>query len=419
MFVDVTIEDATEAIIDYRGKTPPKSETGIKLLTAKVIKNGTIDESRLEFISEETYSKWMRRGMPQSQDVLLTTEAPLGEVTILRSTERIALAQRVILLRAAPDRVDPRYLFAAMRSPIVQSRLHARATGTTVLGIKQSELRKVEIPVPPMAVQEFIGATVSAYDELIENNTRRIKILEEMAQSIYKEWFVNFRYPGDENVPLVDSELGPIPEGWDLRVLNELVTSQYGYTESTSVTPVGPKFLRGMDINKTSYIDWDAVPYCPIDDKDLLKFRLAHGDVLIIRMADPGKVGIVERDVEAVFASYLVRLRPVDSNYLDPYFLFYYANSDSYQGFITGASTGTTRKSISAKVMTSPNLVTPPPPVQLDFRATVEPIRELMGNLVQANTALRAARDLLLPRLVSGEIDVSGAQLAAEPLSSS
>ena len=176
-----------------------------------MIKNGTVDESRLEFISEDTYSTWMRRGMPQTHDVLLTTEAPLGEVAMLRGSERIALAQRVILLRAAPDKVDPTYLFAAMRAPLVQARLQARATGTTVLGIKQSELRKVEIPVPPMGAQKFIGSTISAYDELIENNTRRIKILEEMAQSIYKEWFVNFRYPGHENVPLVDSPSAPSP----------------------------------------------------------------------------------------------------------------------------------------------------------------------------------------------------------------
>ncbi len=138
------------AIIDYRGKTPPKAPTGIRLLTAKVIKDGRIDKSRLEYISEETYEWWMRRGFPREGDLLITTEAPLGETAILRGAERVALAQRVILLRGNPEVVDQRYLFAAVRSPLVQGRLRQRATGTTVLGIKQRELRQVLIPLPSL-----------------------------------------------------------------------------------------------------------------------------------------------------------------------------------------------------------------------------------------------------------------------------
>jgi type I restriction enzyme S subunit len=100
------IGDITSAIIDYRGRTPQKAPYGIKLLTAKVIKDATIDESRLEYISQETYAQWMRRGFPQQGDILLTTEAPLGEAAMLRSAEPIALAQRVILLRGDPAVVD-------------------------------------------------------------------------------------------------------------------------------------------------------------------------------------------------------------------------------------------------------------------------------------------------------------------------
>jgi type I restriction enzyme S subunit len=204
--------------------------------------------------------------------------------------------------------------------------------GSTVDRIPLIEFPNFPVAVPDLGTQRQIASLLSAYDELIENNTRRIQILEEMAQVIYREWFVVFRYPGHEDVPLVDSDLGQIPEGWELRKLADLVSTQYGYTESTSAEPVGPKFLRGMDMNKTSYIDWARVPYCPITETDLEKFRLRVGDVLIIRMADPGKVGIVEEDVDAVFASYLVRLRPLAGAPLRPCFLFFYLGADAYQG---------------------------------------------------------------------------------------
>src|SRR5262249_32078553 len=131
-------------------------------------------------------------------------------------------AQRVILLRGNPTIVDEDYLFAVLRSPLIQDRLRQRATGTTVLGIKQRELRHVLVPVPPLEHQRKIGSIISAYDGLIENNKRRIQLLEEMAQGIYREWFIAFRCPGHEELPLEASTLGQIPPGWKVVPLSAL-----------------------------------------------------------------------------------------------------------------------------------------------------------------------------------------------------
>jgi type I restriction enzyme S subunit len=152
------------------------------------------------------------------------------------------------------------------------------------------QVRKFSLPL-----QRRIAAILSAYDDLIENNTRRIQILERMAQAIYREWFVHFRFPGHAKVKRVASPLGPIPQGWEVLKLSSLVETQYGYTESADSEPVGPRYLRGMDINKTSYIEWDSVPFCPISAEDYPRYKLRLGDILVIRMADPGKVGIVEQ----------------------------------------------------------------------------------------------------------------------------
>jgi type I restriction enzyme S subunit len=317
------------------------------------------------------------------------------------------------LIRPNPERVDSAFLYYFLRHlydtrEIVQFQI--QSTGISNFQF-ETFLDGQFIELPELVVQRKIAAILSAYDDLIENNNRRIKLLEEMAQRIYREWFVDFRYPEHESVALVDSELGPIPDGWRLVSLSEVADTQYGYTESANTKAVGPRFLRGMDINKASYIDWSTVPYCPISPSDHEKYRLSPGDVVVIRMADPGKVGIVEVEVDAVFASYLIRVRPLDEH-LQPYFLFHFMDSDRYQGFVSGASTGTTRKSLSAPLITSVKLALPPEELQHHFVESVSPLRQLLTRLIAVNANLRAARDLLLPRFISGEVDVTDLDIA-------
>jgi type I restriction enzyme S subunit len=227
-----------------------------------------------------------------------------------------------------------------------------------------------------------------------------------MARGLYREWFVHFRFPGHEGHPRVASAVGEIPAGWEVRKLADFVTTKYGFTESTNTEPVGPKYLRGMDINKRSFIDWSEVPYCPITHDDYEMYRLRVGDVVVIRMADPGKVGIVEQEVDAVFASYLIRVAP-KNNRLTPYFLFYLLASAEYYAYITGASTGTTRKSASAGVIADYQFVLPPQQTIVLFEERVREIRSLLTALLKQIGNLRRTRDLLLPRLLAGQVELA------------
>jgi type I restriction enzyme S subunit len=163
-----------------------------------------------------------------------------------------------------------------------------------------------------------------------------------------------------------------------------------------------------MDMNKTSYIDWSQVPYCPISEDDKQSYAVKKGDVFVIRMADPGKVGIAEQDVDAVFASYLIRVRP-SNGLLRPYFLFHLLDSSAYQGYISGASTGTTRRSASAGVITDFHFALPPKKIVTDFDAYATNFRGALTVLLQQIQNLRRTRDLLLPRLISGQIDLDAA----------
>jgi len=203
----LTIEEVTEKIIDYRGKTPPKTKTGIKLITAKVIKDGYILDENHEYISEETYKSWMTRGFPKNGDILITTEAPLGEVAQLKISEKVALAQRVILLRGKPNLIDQEYYLYALKTPFVQRQLYERAASTTVLGIKSSELQQVRIPLPPLAEQKWIAAIAQKADRLRRTRRYALQLSDTYLRSVFLEMF------GD---PATN------PKGWEIVKLSSL-----------------------------------------------------------------------------------------------------------------------------------------------------------------------------------------------------
>jgi len=182
----ISIEKLSEKIIDYRGKTPRKSENGVRLITAKVVKSGAIQNDRAEYIAEDYFDEWMTRGLVRENDVVMTTEAPLGEVAIV-DNQKYALGQRIILIRANQDVMLPKYLYFALQSDYAQEELLKRATGTTVLGIKQKELLDVLVPYFTLDEQCKIVNILWKYKALEENNNRRIAILEEMAQRLYRE----------------------------------------------------------------------------------------------------------------------------------------------------------------------------------------------------------------------------------------
>jgi type I restriction enzyme S subunit len=345
----------------------------------------------------------------RGSDSLITMKGTIGRVAYVSSAlPPFVYSPQISYWRSlAPELVHPRWLRYWLESPEFLAQALATKGATDMADyINLRDQRRMRITLPPPTVQGRIADVLGAIDDLIENNRRRIEVLEEMAQAIYREWFVRFLYPGHEDATFVESALGPIPEGWETTTLHDLVTTQYGYTESATTTPVGPQYLRGMDINKTSYVDWSTVPYCAIEPKDQVRFAVAPGDVFVIRMADPGKVGICEAQVDAVFASYLVRLRPIDDR-ISSYYLFFTLRADGYQSWVTGASTGATRKSVSARVMTEPQILLAPRDLISMFDETVRPIRSLLAGLVQGNARLAALRHLLLPKLVAGQIDVS------------
>jgi type I restriction enzyme, S subunit len=403
------IRDITKVLIDYRGKTPAKAKSGVKLITAKVIKGGFIVDGGHEYIANEAYDAWMRRGLPHQWDILITTEAPLGEVAQLRTSEKVALAQRVILLRGDSSVIHQSYFFHALKSPFVQAGLRARSSGTTVLGIKQSELRQVEIPSPPLPIQERIASILSPYDDLIENNARRIKILEEMAQMIYREWFVNFRFPGHEKVKMVESGTACIPDGWRIVPLKDIA----GVNERS--------LQNGHGIEEIIYIDIASVSTASIDNKVRMGFDespsrarriVRHGDIIwsTVRPNRRSYALVLEPEpnliVSTGFAVLTARAVPYS-------YLYFATTTEAFAEYLTNHATGSAYPAVNAGNFENAMLLKPPTPLLDQFHAIAADIMNLSHRLHLSNLNLRNTRDLLLPKLISGEISVKQSVIEA------
>ena len=356
-------------------------ESGVPVIRGSNMAGGRyLDTTDLVFVSETKMRKDLSSNVARKNDLIFTQRGTLGQVAMIPKTGLFpfyVVSQSQMKLTVDESKADERFIYYYFSGPIAVKRIINLASSSGVPHINLTVLRNFALPVPPLETQRRIADILSAYDDLIENNRRRIALLEQSALELYREWFVRLRFPGNTSTRIVDG----VPEGWERVRLSDLVSTQYGYTASASEDPVGPRFLRGTDVNKSSYIDWDTVPYCPASNLQVEKYALRPGDLVVIRMADPGKVAIVEKEIQAVFASYLVRLVIQDYSRTLPLFLFYTLAGSEYRGFIAAASGGSTRKSASAKLLTGFRLVQPPSVIQSLFVDHVAPLRRMIGKI--------------------------------------
>jgi type I restriction enzyme S subunit len=234
--------------------TPPPADSGPIFLGIKnITESGLLDLSDVRHIAEKDFDRWTRRATPQPGDVVFTYEATLHRYALIPDGFRGCLGRRLALVRPNRSVVLPRYLHFTMLGPGWRKTVAERVIrGSTVDRVPIIDFPNFPIDLPDIETQSKVVDVLGALDDLIDNNRRRIALLEQMAQAIYREWFVHFRYPGHEDVKHVDSPLGPIPTGWNAMTLGEVAETQYGYTDSATQLSEGPKFLRVMDINKRS-----------------------------------------------------------------------------------------------------------------------------------------------------------------------
>ena len=395
-FYHDTLENLLDKLIDYRGKTPKKTLSGIPLVTAKIVKNGTIN-GYTEFIPEEDYNKWMVRGFPKVGDVILTTEAPLGEVALLKE-EKVALAQRIVCLRGKDNVLDNTYLKYYLQSGKGQKSLSARESGTTVTGIKQAELRRVDIEYPTYEDQRRIASILSSLDRKIELNNKINADLEEMAQAIFKNWFVDFE--PFKNGKFVDSELGMIPEGWKVGRLTEIASYMNGLAMQKFPPENNEDSLPVLKIKELGqgFCGTDS-DRCSCNIKD--ECRIHNGDVifswsgtLLVDVWCGGDCGLNQHLFKVTSKDY-------------PKWFYYYWTKHHLQEFIHIAKDkAVTMGHIKRGHLEEAMVAIPDNDSMEKAHELFEPILSKMISLRLESSRLSLLRDTLLPRLMSGELEV-------------
>ena len=414
------------AMVDIRLSSVDKKsndeEVGIRLCNyTDVYYNGFI-RSNMKFMEATATAREITHCKLLSGDVVITKDSEkyddIGVPALVRDDFcDLVCGYHLAILRSKEISHGP-YLFYAVSDQSTQQQFHAYANGVTRFGLRKSDIGCVEVSVPSIFEQRAIARVLGVLDDRIELTQRMNTTLEAMARALFKSWFVDFdpvraKMEGhDPGLPqktaeelsdrLVKSELGEIPEGWGVATLGDLCQPpQYGYTASAKNDPVGPRLLRITDINKAEWITWDDVPYCEISSSDFEKYRVAPGDVLIARMADPGHGVLIEDGELAVFASYLIRFRPLDRVFSR--FLQYWLRSPGYWQVVAGQFTGTTRMNINAQQLRSLPLVVPSWAIIEAFASHVNALRAAVVAGADEIRSLTQIRDGLLPRLVSGE----------------
>ena len=329
--------------IDYRGKTPPKRDKGIRLITAKNVKMGFIQRHPEEYIDPTVYDDWMTRGFPQVGDVLFTTEAPLGNVAQLDTDETVVIGQRLITLQPDRERIDPAFLKYALTSPGVQAELHSRATGATVQGIKAKLLKQIPIPLPPLEEQQRI---VAVLDEAFEGLACARVHAEANLQ--------NARELFDE----AEARLfGEISAGSTKTTLGQLASFRNGLNYSRSSQGEEVKVVGVGDFKDNFDVPTESLSYSKIDGQLGQDDRLVAGDILAVRSNGNrdliGRTMLMSATEESIsFSGFSIRIRLTSADVL-PEYVCSYLRTKAAKALLTAGGAGANISNLNQRILSS------------------------------------------------------------------
>lgn len=338
----------------------------------------------------------------EEPEIIVVARGVGGTGDVKMSPPKCFLTNLSIVAKVISSNVDKKFLYYRLAGP----KLWELRTGSAQAQITIDRLQRYELRLPPLATQRKIAAILSAYDDLIENNLRRIKILEEMAQNLYREWFVKFRFPGHQQARFTDSPLGRIPEGWKCGVVNDILSLKSGFAFKSSIFTEDGTY--GLVTIKNVH-DGLFVPACTSRIADLPSnmpsfCHLSTGDVLLSLTGNIGRVCLVY-GTDYLLNQRVAKLVPNEAN--NRAYIYFTFRQDDFQTKLSKIANGVAQQNLSPIETGRMQVVIPSQKVLADFAGICEPIVEEMTALFRKNTTLRRTRDLLLPKLISGEVDVS------------
>ena len=397
----IRAEDFCSSVRDGTHDTPKPTDFGYRLVTGKHIKNGQIDPGDAYYISEEDYNKINERSLVEKWDVLMSMIGTVGEVAVVKDDPDYAI-KNVALFKCGGSELKGKWLSYYLRTPFAKGHMIGNQKGSSQQFLSLKQLRDLPVPVVEESKMLITVNTLSTYDDLIENNQKQIKLLEEAAQRLYKEWFIDLRFPGHESTPIHDS----IPEGWERKTVADVCETVGGGTPSTSK----PEYYDGGTIHwvtpsdltkKRSLILLETEKRITQEGYDNSSAKMVPPEtILMTSRASIGFFALCEYEVctNQGFISCI----PFSDNLR--FFLLF--NLMSRIDEIKGKATGSTFLEIAKRTFREMHIVVPTENTLMLFTKQVKPIISQIRVLEKENVKLRQARDRLLPKLMSGEISL-------------
>ena len=393
------LSDICEFIVDCPHSTAPDEGAGYPLIRTPNIGKGRLILDGVHRVSEKVYEERTQRGIPQDGDLIFAREAPAGNVALVTNGEKVCLGQRTVLIRPKQEEVNPEFLVYYLLSPQQQYELLGTANGVTVAHVNLPVIRNLPINIPERCVQDKIANILSSFDNLIENNQKQIKLLEEAAQRLYKEWFVDLRFPGYEEAEIIDG----IPEGWKKQAIGDAFTTVLGGTPSranASYWDGDIPWINSGEVNSLRIVkESEFITELGLK-KSSTKLMPKHTTVLAITGATLGQVSYTE--IETCANQSVVGI--IDEQQEFSTYLYLFVSNNIWS--MIGKATGGAQQHINKDIVNEYPIILPNEDIILKLNSVVEPMFSKMADLYIQNMELVEARDRVLPKLMSGELEV-------------
>lgn len=386
---EIVLKDVCELIADCPHTTAVDEGKGYPLVRTPNIGRGRLIYEGMHRVCEEVYNERNKRAVPQENDLIFAREATAGNVALIRKDEKVCLGQRTVLIRPNQTLVNPSYLTYLLLAPEQQYNLLSTANGATVAHVNLPTIRNLKISLPSLSIQNKVASFLNCYYAIIENNQKQIKLLEEAARRLYKEWFVNLHFPGYESTTIIDG----VPNGWTRRRLIDIVDVQYGYAfdgklfnSNRNGTPIVR--IRNIPEGFTRDYTTEIAPN---------NYIVKNGDILV------GMDGIFHINTWSGEKAFLVQracsIRPKINKQKGFVFQAIYDPIKYFERTLVGATVA----HLGKKHIDSIELLTPS---DTSLYVPFERFFNDRQNLLAQIRLLTEARDRLLPKLMSGEIEV-------------
>ena len=396
------LQDVCCFIVDCPHSTVPDEGCGIPLIRTPNIGYGRFNLEGVHRVAEKVYQARCARAIPQNDDIIFAREAPAGNAAIIKNNEKMCLGQRTVLIRPNPEKVCPDFLVYYLLAPEQQYKLLGTANGATVAHVNLPTIREMNVDnLPPLEIQRKIADVLSAYDDLIENNRKQIKLLEEAAQRLYKEWFIDLRFPGHEITPIIDG----IPEGWEKKKLGEWVNTFSGGTPSRKNKEFyqnGSNFwLKTQELTDSFIFETEEKITDRAIEYSSAKYIYPNSIIMAMYGATIGKLGIAATTLTCNQACCVFDLSS-DSKKMPYLYLWLKSNRD----FFISQGIGSAQSNLSQAMIKNFDIIVPCQGTLSDFSPITTKIFAKILKLQKSVNEAQNARDCLLPKLINSELEV-------------